>query len=172
MKKQTAIILVLVLALAGALAALAWANSGEAEGKKQQAEKGEFTVSAAGESYTITAEDYEALGPVKFTAVMNTSSTGPVEKAFAGVEARLLLQSLGVEVSEGMTVEFTAADGYASALTGTDLLKEGAVYICAEMDGEPLGTKEDGGSGPYMMVYTLSPFSNTWCKFLADIKVK
>lgn len=69
-------------------------------------------------------------------------------------------------------VQFRALDGYASAVTGQEVLTEDNVYLCIYMNGERLKPKQEGGLGPYLIVIKNDRFSQRWCKFVEEIQVR
>jgi len=89
-----------------------------------------------------------------------------------GAVDKSVFDYLGIDYSSAKSVSFTAADGYASALTIAEALDEENCFIVFDEDGKPLGTKENGGSGPYMMILPNDQFSQRWCKFLLEIEIK
>ncbi|MDZ7837619.1 MAG: hypothetical protein U5N58_06515 [Actinomycetota bacterium] len=46
------------------------------------------------------------------------------------------------------------------------------MYIAIEKDGQPLGDKDSGGSGPYQIIVKKDTFSQRWCKFLVELELK
>ena len=129
----------------------------------------EFLLSGGGKQRTVKMQDILDLSPVEFTAVMDTSTSGPATVTFTGVELRKLCEESGIEIEPGMIVQVKALDGYASALTGEEVLTGDNVYICIYMNGETLKTKSEGGMGPYLMIIKSAPYSQRWCKFVEEI---
>ena len=42
-------------------------------------------------------------------------------------------------------------------------------FVVFEEDGEPLGTRAEGGLGPFMIVMALDSFPNRWARYLMEI---
>ena len=56
-------------------------------------------------------------------------------------------------------------DGYAAALSMDKVMDDDNVYLAYKRDGELLGTKTDGGNGPYQLIISKDKFSQYWVKF-------
>ncbi len=166
MKKQTKILIVIVALLIVSVGIFAWLNAGDLEQKKQLEADAEFLVQVGEEEYIVTMQDMLSLEPETITAIKDTSYTGPEEVEYTGVEFKTICEELDIDLSTASDVEFKALDGYSSAVTIDDVLDDDSIYIVIEMEGEALGTKSDGGDGPYMMITAKTQFSQSWCKFL------
>ncbi|NMB00590.1 MAG: molybdopterin-dependent oxidoreductase [Firmicutes bacterium] len=162
---SVAVLLVLVVVFAHL-------NAGNVDLKKDLEIKAEFVFVHDSDSYRVTMNDVLALNPVEFTAVMNTSTTDPTPVTFTGVELSKLCERYNIHISPDSVVLVKALDGYASALTGSEVLTEDNVYICIHMNGEALKPKKEGGLGPYLMVIKNVQFSQRWCKFVEEIEVR
>ena len=112
-----------------------------------------------------------SLDPVEFEATMDTSTTDPTPVMFTGVELKKILDYFEIDYSAAETYEVTALDGYASALTQEEVMTDENVYIVIKREGEALGTKSEGGSGPYMMIIRSALYSQRWCKFVEEITI-
>ncbi|HHX54063.1 MAG TPA: molybdopterin-dependent oxidoreductase [Clostridiales bacterium] len=169
-KRNLGIIITLVL-LTAAVAVLAFLNAGSLERKQELEMNAEFLLGSGGAQRTITMRDILELDPVDFEAVMDTSTTDPTSVTFTGVELSRICEKFGIGIEPGMIVQVKALDGYASALTGEEVLAGDNVYICVYMNGEALKTKSEGGMGPYLMIIKSFLYSQRWCKFVEEIVV-
>lgn len=151
---------------------LAYLNRGDLAVKNQLQTDEKFRVIYNDTTYEISMDDLNKIGIEDFTATVDTSTTEPHEEAFKGVEVTKVFEFLDIDVNNVTSLEFKALDGYASAVTSEELLTPENVYIVVEREGEALGTKAEGGSGPYMMIIKSSQFSQRWCKFLQDVVIK
>ena len=172
MKKNSLIVTGVIIGLAAAVAVLALHNRANTVSKKEAQDSGVFFVRAGGEEYTVTTNDFASLSAVELDAGYRKSGRAPETRTYRGVSFKAVLGSLGIDVSPFRSVSFTAADGYASALSIEEAMDDTSCYIVNAMDGRPLGTKADGGSGPFMMILTRDPFSNRWCKFLLEVRLQ
>lgn len=171
MKKNTWIYLTLLLLIV-AVIVFAWLNRGSIQEKRELEESAQFQLISGEEKAMVTMHDIEALGPQDFTTIMDTSTTDPTEVSMRGVELRKILESKGIDILPGQSVEVRALDGYASALTYEEIMTPEDVYIVFEMNGEELGVKADGGMGPYLMVIRSARFAQRWVKFVQDVEIR
>ena len=165
-------VVIVTAALAAAVAVLAALNQKNIAPKKEAQERGVFFLYAGDEEYAVSMEDIEALSPYEIEANYKKSGKAPETRVYRGVSLRAVVDSLGIDASAYSSVSFSAADGYASALTIDEAMDGGNCYIVTAMGGEPLDTRENGGSGPFMMILARDQFSQRWCKFLLEVRLK
>ena len=170
--RNTKIVAIVLIVLTVALVVLACLNRENVAEKKEMQENGTFIITANGEQTIITMDDIIALEPRVIDANYKKSGKEPVQKQYTGVALKSIFDYFNIDYSEAKSVSFTAADGYASALTIGEALNEENCFIVIEEEGEPLGTKENGGKGPYMMILANDQFSQRWCKFLLEIELR
>lgn len=171
-KKSTLGIIITVSLLTLLVAVFARLNAGSADMKRELEMNAEFFLALNGNRYRVTMQDLLDLAPVDFDAVMDTSTTNPTPVTFTGVELSNLCEKFDIEIKDETILQVKALDGYASAVTGEEVLAEGNVYICIYMNGEVLKSKSKGGLGPYLMVIRSSQFSQRWCKFVEEIIIE
>ncbi len=111
------------------------------------------------------------MGEVEFDANLKTSGNGPIEQKYVGVPLKTIIENAGVKLDENSVAVVSAIDGYSVALTMDKLLDEGNVYLAYICEGELIGTKAEGGKGPYQMVISKDPFSQFWCKYAYNVDV-
>ena len=162
----------IVIGLATAVVVLALLNRTNTVTKKEAQDNGSFSLFAGREEYTVVMGDIEALSPLDIEANHRKSGQASETRTYRGVSLKAVVERLGIDASRFQSVSFTAVDGYASALTIGEAMDGGNCYIVVAMDGEPLGTKDDGGSGPFMMILAHDPFSQRWCKFLLEVRLR
>ena len=173
MPKRNALIIVAVLAaLAVAVVVLAVLNKESVASKQDAQDRGVFYIYAGDAEYAVSLDDIEALGPFDIAANHKSSGNAAETQMYQGVSLKEVLASLQIDATKYGSVSFLAADGYASSLTVERALDENNCYIVTAMDGKPLGTRADGGSGPFMMILANDAFSQNWCKFLLEIRFK
>lgn len=112
------------------------------------------------------------LKEVEFPAVLRRSGRPAVDTSYTGVQLKDLLEKVGAKTEGKSQVITKAVDGYVVALSMEEVLEEDNVYIVYKRDGEDLGRKEDGGSGPYQLIIRKDPFAQRWNKFLMEIEIK
>ncbi|MFO7928200.1 MAG: molybdopterin-dependent oxidoreductase [Candidatus Humimicrobiaceae bacterium] len=170
MDRKNTIIIVLVAVLAVAVGVAAFLNSGNlTEKRKMQQEAKVVLKDRDGEIETIGLGYITGLHPVEFSATLDTSNSGPREQLYTGIELKKIFSSLGIDSRDYSTVLVKAVDGYTVALTMEEVLKESNIYLAYQMNGESLGTKEEGGSGPYQLIVREDQFSQRWCKFVTEV---
>jgi hypothetical protein len=108
----------------------------------------------------------------EFNANMDTSKTGPEQKSFGGVPMKLVLEDMGLSLTDAKQVVFKAADGYSSAVTAEEAAENENVYLVYERGGQPSGAMKQGGSGPIEIVIRGDEFSQRWCKYLTEIDLE
>ena len=168
MKRIGIIILILLIAVG----VTAWLNREDLEERQRSQEDAILLVTYGGEEMEVTFDDILVLPRVEFDAVLRTSARPPVDTSYTGVEMSQLLEAAGVDLDAVNQVVTRAVDGYTVALTGEEVRMADNVYIVYERYGEDLGTREDGGSGPYQMVIREDEFGQRWNKFLMRIEVE
>jgi len=173
MNRNTKIVITVIIVLTVAVVILALLNRGNIAEKKAMQESNSFLLKAGVKQNTVTMEDIMRLTPHVIDAKYKPSSSNtPVKKQYTGISLKSLFDYYDINYSSAKSVSFTAADGYASALPIADALDEENCFIVIEEGGEPLGTKENGGKGPFMMILANDQFSQRWCKFLMEIEIK
>ena len=172
MARGTKLVIVISVLLALIVAVFAYLNREYISVRKVAQDKGVFILRAGGEEFTVSVEDIFALSPVDISANYKTTGRAAETRTYQGVSLKTLIESLGLDYSGFSSVHFFAADGYASALTMAEAMDSGNCYIAVSLNNKPLGTKESGGSGPFMMIRPNDRFSQRWCKFLLEVTLQ
>ncbi len=173
MNKQTRIVIAAVIALGVMVGLFAFLNRGSVAEKKRIETDAVFKITQGGKTLCeVSMADIEAVGTKDIKATMDTSKTEPTQVAFTAAEVKAILAYKKISLDGVTTLEFRALDGYASAVTIEEMQAEQNVYICIKMNGKALGTKSEGGTGPYLMVIKSATYSQRWCKFLEEIVLK
>lgn len=132
-----------------------------------------FTVVDGGkEQAAYTMEEIQALGEQRFTANLKSSGQAPVEYTYHGVLMKDILEDAGVELNGKNSALVTAVDGYVVSVSMDKLMEKDNVYLAYMREGELLGTYEEGGRGPYMMIIRKDKFSQYWCKYAYSVEVQ
>jgi len=170
MKKKrgvTAVILVLVI-LAAVVTVLALLNR-----PGELPVTGEVSITAGGETLkTYTAEDLRAMPYIEVQKEIVSSSFANDEGLFRGVPLRTLLENAGADLSSASQVVVRADDGFVSAFPADEVTESDNVFLCYSKNGEPLGSREEGGSGPFRIIVTEDPFGNRCAKYVCEIEVR
>jgi len=169
MSKGTKAVFVTAAVLIAVVAVFAVLNREHIAPKKEAQEAGFFIIHADGQEFAVSMDDILALSPFDITANYKPSGREPVTRIYQGVSLKSIVESLNIDYSGYRSVSFLAADGYASAISLNEAMDGGNCCIVISLDGEPLGTREDGGSGPFMMILPDDQFSQRWCKYLLEV---
>ena len=171
MSRNTKIVVITSAALVIAAAVLAWLNMGNVAERRALQESGTFIVEAGGGQYAVSISDLEAIGPRVIEANYKTNLMPAVPKQYTGVSLANLLEYLGADITDAGNVRFFAADGYVSVAPAADALDGEKCFIVYMESGNPLGTMESGGMGPYMAIFINDLYSQRWCKYLLNVTV-
>jgi len=173
MKKQTKLIITVITLLVVVIGITAFLNRDNVKEKTTLNNDAIFIAKYKGETIKqYTMEEIRALGEESFTAIKDTSSSEPVEHTYLGVPLIKVFEDAGVEVSADDVIVNLAADGYAVALEAEKVLDAGNVFITYMIDDQPIGTREEGGSGPYQIIVSKDQFSQYWCKYALSTDVQ
>ncbi len=172
-KRNIIIIVAVVAALAITVGILAFLNAGSTAEKKILEEEAIIQVKANGQELgRIDMDLIEGIGPVDFSANLDTSDSEPQEHLYRGVLLNDALSALGIDTGEHSTAIAKAIDGYNVAFDIKEVQEEDNIYLAIMRDGKPLGTKSSGGSGPYQVIVRKDAFSQRWCKFVIELELK
>jgi len=171
MNRNSKIVVISVVVLVFAVTVLAWLERDNIAERKAMQDSGTFLITAGGSQYIVTMEDIEDIGPRVIEANYKTNLMPAVKKKYTGVSLKSVLDRLGVDYSTAKRASFSAVDGYFSAASISDSLNEENCFVVFEEAGNPLGTRESGGVGPYMVIFANDRFSQRWCKYLFEIAV-
>jgi len=126
-----------------------------------------FLLTAGEYTHVIYMSDLITIG-----AVSLSSSPRGVLREFTGVPLVNIFRHLELDYSGASTVSFSSQDGFMSAVSIDEALDAANSFIVFEESGEALGTMEDGGRGPFMIVIALDPFPNRWARYLTEVIVR
>jgi len=171
-KKKNNIVYLILCMLLAAVAVLALLNRGDAELRRALEENREFQILMDGSLVsTVSLQELLDLGPEEFTTSFATSISAPRETKLNGIELRLLLEAMEVDISLASRITVSGLDSYYSPLAINEILQDERIYICFAMDGELLKPQGEGGFGPFLMVIRGSRFAQRWCKYVEAVDV-
>ena len=162
--KSTKIVIAVIAVLAVVVAVLAIINRQNVMSRLELVDYGTFLVTSGEDTHTVSIDDMRRLGPVAVT-----SSPRGERRDFTGVPLAAIFRHLQIDYSGASGVAFMSLDGFMSGVSLNEALDETNVFVVFEEDGEPLGTREEGGRGPYMIVVAQDPFPNRWARYLMEI---
>ncbi|HZK24789.1 MAG TPA: molybdopterin-dependent oxidoreductase [Oscillospiraceae bacterium] len=167
--KKVVIVLVILVVIVAITAMLNRDDLGE---KVASQENALLYLKADNSETKVDFATMQELPEVEFPAVLKRSGKAPVDTSYAGVELKALLAKLEINTDDKTQIITKAVDGYTVALSLAEVLADDNVYIVYKRDGEDLGTKEDGGSGPYQLVIREDSFGQRWNKYLMEIELQ
>lgn len=170
---QGKIITTILGALAVLIAVLVFLTKGDLYEKSQLNSEAIFAVLDDGEEIkTYTMSDIAGLGEVTFEATLKSSGKDPESHQYTGVLLKAILEDAGLPPSEGDNAVVSAIDGYVVGISNEKLMDEANVYLCYKRDGDLIGTREEGGDGPYQLVISKDKFSQYWCKYAYSVALQ
>jgi hypothetical protein len=171
-KSKLLVIIIVVLVIV--VGVLAFINREQLAGKRALVENPGILISHQGaEVATIYLEEIRRLGEEEFAIVLRSSGKPPRDLTLTGVPLKALLQEADASLLESATqVVARAIDGYSVAYTMEEVLLDDHLFLVYFEGGEPLGSKNDGGSGPLMMVPRQDEFGQRWCKFVVEVDLE
>ena len=174
MKKRTILIVGLVVAvLVIVVGVTAYLNMGNFKEKKEMEKSAVILIKSGGKELARVDMEYiKGLGEEEFSVNLDTSETDPEEHIYTGVPMKNLFNAFDIDINKKSSVIARAIDGYTIAFDIEEVLEEENIYIAYKMDGELLGSKSDGDSGPYQIIVRKDPFSQRWCKFLTEVELQ
>ena len=173
MKKHTKIIFFFCLAMTAVLTFLVFLNLGNLSEMKRFQRESLIRVTAYGTSVEYNMEHVRALPSAEFQAILRDSAAHLEANFYTGALLKDLLLAQGVDLNAVVSVSISGADGYAAAFDREEILRENGVYLVYARDMQLLGTRENGGTGPYQIIVREGDiFAQRWCKHVALIEVK
>ncbi len=125
-------------------------------------------------SVELSLEEIVSLNYEEFSAVEDTSRSGPTARKYKGVLLKEVLNKANISnesISSSSKIVVKGLDGYVIALHPDEIMGDIA-YLAFEKDGKGLGTMKNGGSGPIQLVVRSDSFSQRWCKYVSEVIVE
>ena len=169
-KKAIVSILVVLVIIIGVTAYL---QRGDLAERRELMEKATFMVTFGEEQVIHEMADIRGLGETEFTAILRGGGRPGREYTFTGVPLRNLIVGIGeVNLADVGMFVVKSADGFTVAFTSEEIMAEDNIYIVYKQNGEPLGTRADGGTGPYRIVVRQDPFAMRWARYAVELELK
>jgi len=167
------IVLFIILGLAVIVGISAYLNRGNIKAKNESQESATISFKSNGSEAAKKDMNFiKSLDKSSFSANLKANGKQAVKHTYTGVPLKKVFEALKISLDGKSQVIVTAADGYASVLTVNEVNEDDNVYLAYEIDGKPLGTKKDGGSGPFEIIIRKDAFSQRWCKFVSEVELK
>ncbi len=171
--KQNVIIAAVIAVLIVVIGITAYLNKDNAQEKTQLNNGAVFAVIENGQeikSYNMT--EIQSLGEVEFSATHKSSGNDPVDYVYTGVPLINILNDAGIISDNKDAAIVSAIDGYVVSVSMEKVLDAENVYLAYMKDGKLLGTREDGGEGPYQIIISKDKFSQFWCKYAYSVELE
>lgn len=171
-KKATIIIGGIIVLLVVIIGVTSFLSREDIAQKKQLNNDAIFSVVLSGEEVaTYTMEEIQKIGEKTFDANLKTSGKDPIEYNYTGVLLKNILADAGIEEATIDKAIIYAIDGYAVSIAKEKLLEEDNIYLAYMRENELIGSREEGGKGPYQMIISKDQFSQYWCKYAFKIEI-
>lgn len=172
MKNQTKIIVGVLIVMAVTLGVTTYLSRDEFALRTELNNDAIFTIMDEGVPVaTYNMSDIQAMGEVSFKANLKTSGQPPIEYTYQGVLLKTVLENAGLSFDGKDSAIVSAVDGYVVSVSMEKLLDDENVYLTYKREGELIGTYEEGGRGPYMVVISKDQFSQFWCKYAHSVEL-
>lgn len=169
MKKYIAGIIGALIIIVGIMAYLNMKNVQPLIALEQNAE---FLVKESGkEVLTFNMEEIRKLGETDFKANYKKNGKDPIQYTYTGVPLNKILEKAGIALEEKTSLVASSVDGYTVAYDMKKVLEDDNIYLSYMKEGESLGNRDDGGSGPFLMVISKDKFSQNWCKYVVEVDI-
>ncbi len=171
--KSNKTLMSVIVALIMVVTVLAYINRSQLVDRQALVDNPAIAVSADGEEVAIIPlNDLRELGEEEFSIILRSSGQQPREILLTGVPLNVVLEKADPSLLEytGQVVA-RAIDGYSVAYAMEEVLMQEHLFLVYLENGEPLGSKAEGGSGPLMMVPRQDEFGQRWCKFVVEVDI-
>lgn len=172
MNKRLLMVISVITVLLAIIAVSLKLNQQSMEMQKEILANAEILLSYDDDDIILSKDDITLSGEENFEAVLDTSDTKPAVHSYFGVQLKNILYSNNIDLENKTSIILSAADGYSVAYSISEVLEDKNVYIAYMEDGQYLGSKDEGGRGPYESIVVSDSFSNRRCKWLTKIEVK
>ena len=165
--KNTIIVVVVLLTLIISVVVLGILNYKNITERRSLQENDMFLVTAANYTHTVTKTDILLMNPKIVSANYRDNI-----RTFTGIPLAKIFDFLDINTTNVHTVLITSLDGFTTILNIDEALDVDNTFVVFEEDGIGLGTREEGGQGPYMVIIVNDPFPNRWTKYLMEITLQ
>ncbi len=171
MKKTTIIAILLVLVVM--IGVTAYLKRGDLAERREMMEGAILALTFGENEIIYEMADIRELGEIEFVATLRGGGRPGREYVFTGVPFRNLLVDIdNVNLADVEMFVARSVDGFTVAFTYAEIMAEDNIYIVYKKDGELLGTRADGGTGPYRVIVRQDPFAMRWARYVVEIELK
>lgn len=171
-KKHNVIIISVIAFLIVIIGIATYLNRDNVSQKTKLNNEAMFSVMDNGiEIKSYNMSEIQLLGEVMFYAHLKSSGNDAVEYLYTGVPLIKILEDAGVDTDGSEAAIVSAIDGYVVSVSMAKVQDAENVYLAYMRGGELLGTREDGGDGPYQLIICKDKFSQFWCKYAYSVEL-
>ncbi len=154
----------LLLMLAGVLTYIYTPNSQESVN---------LTVSCKGQPVkTFTMEQIMEMPSVEKQVTIRSSSEGTQTHVFTGTPLREILTGLeNAVLTDASKVTASGLDSYTVVFDSEEIMSRDHVLLVYAQDGKPLGSKSEGGTGPFRIIILGDQFGLRAVKYVNELEV-
>ena len=121
----------------------------------------------------LTMDDISAMEYIEVQKEIVSSNYANDSGLFRGVPLRKLLTEKVPDSLDGSNqIVVYAEDGYVTAFAMDEVTQSDNIFLAYAKDGQSLGTKDDGGSGPFRIVIQEDEFGNRSVKYVSEIQIR
>ncbi|WP_312811093.1 hypothetical protein [Sedimentibacter sp.] len=147
-------------------------NKQTMEAQKEILRRAEIILKEGNKETLLNMETIKGSGEEIFEAILDTSTTDATLHSYVGVQLKNILKENNIEINEINGAVIIGADGYAVAYSREEIINDKNIFITYMEDGKYLGSRDNGGRGPYESIVVNDTFSNRRCKWITKIEVK
>lgn len=162
----TIAVLILVIAV------FAWLNAPEAELRQANQINNTFLISSNTVRIAINSGDLHIFDQHEIEGTLRSSGGALTTDIYTGIRFTDLINHYQLEFTENHRLISRSADGYTTAFNYAEATLPGNLVIAFAKNDKPLGTKEEGGIGPYLLMVTADQFGQRWNKFLMELEIR
>ena len=167
--KKSLVVIIVILLLGAAVAVLAILNR-----PSQTLDAEKIAVLADGETVAVLeAEQLASLTAAEFSKELVSANHDNQGGVWTGVPLCELLDSVIPDWQERYaTVCARAEDNYLTSFSKEEVLAADDIYVCWMLDGEPLGSKAAGGTGPFRIIVRNDEFAVRCASWLCRLELE
>ncbi|KAF1083796.1 Oxidoreductase molybdopterin binding domain protein [Sporotomaculum syntrophicum] len=136
-------------------------------------ESANLTVSCKGEPVkTFTIEQIKEMPAVDRRVTIRSSSEGTQTHVFTGTPLREILTDLeNAVLTDTSKVTASGLDSYTVVFDSEEIMSRDHVLLVYAQDGKPLGSKSEGGTGPFRIIVIGDQFGLRAVKYVNELEI-
>ena len=164
MKSKKSIFIIITFVLAVAMIII---NRNSTQAQIDMADKMQLSFTVNGET-SVYYYDENHKQYTSFDTQMKRKNGDVFDKNYSGIPMAVILEEMGVEITDDLEISLVCADQYEIQLTASEILAENNIWLITKENNEKLAETD----GPFMLVINNDEFSTRWAKSVVRVKVK